>query len=183
MCSAPRTPRSQLLHNHQQKKTLETTEKAPPQTRISHGEKEEGCSRDKISAAPASGGGGDPQTGDRTSQKPSHGGEGAEPRVRLIRQRGPAVLAVKSVHLVPGLPAGSLFEHSPIFLFTSANDYEHVRGQHRLWTQDHTSEILTTPQPLDDASFSNNSGTNHFRINHSERTAFPPIRCIAFYRL
>lgn len=93
------------------------------------------------------------------------------------------MLAVKSVHLVPGPPAGSLFEHSPIFLFTSANDYEHIHGQHRLWTQDHTSEILTTPQPLDDASFSNNSGANHFRINHSERTAFPPIRCIAFYRL
>ena len=34
MCSAPRTPRSQLLNNHQQKKTLETTGKDPPSHRL-----------------------------------------------------------------------------------------------------------------------------------------------------
>ena len=60
--------------------------------------------------------------GGRTAQRSSHGGEGAEPRVGLASQRGPDVFCIKLAYLFPGLHAGRVFEHSPVFFFTLAND-------------------------------------------------------------
>lgn len=50
---------------------------------------------------PGRGWGGDPQMGGRTAQRFSHGGEGAEPHVRLASQRGPDVFCIKLAYLFP----------------------------------------------------------------------------------